>query len=162
MVDYLDNTKSEVDLSYDRVEFRDFFCSLDTLSKDVLLYPLDNNNILLSNFTPKSTESSYLKKELFKNGNDISQAILSWETNKNSLKEKLRLFKRSLLRTTDLKKRVIIKQRIKKLTELCSKLEHELLKSKISHDSHNTVLVSIFLKTGLYSISHMIMISFCR
>jgi hypothetical protein len=77
MVDYLDNTKSEVDLSYDRVEFRDFFCSLDTLSKDVLLYPLDNNNILLSNFTPKSTESSYLKKELFKNGNDISQAILS-------------------------------------------------------------------------------------
>lgn len=148
MLDYLENVVLDPHFSNNDPLFTDYFDYLDS-------YLISNNvpNLFTFEQTVLLTYTAFDKQKLVKMDDKIDKAVNYRELNFDILKDKLMEFKVKTLTTSNPAKRHLVKARMKKLLELADNFEYDLLVYKISVESHNTVMLGLYLQMGLYPIS---------
>lgn len=148
MLDYLENVVLDPHFSNNDPLFIDYFNYLDS-------YLILNTvpNLFTFEQTIPSTYTAFDKQKLVKMDDKIDKATQYREFNFDILKDKLMEFKVKTLTTSNPATKHIVKARMKKLLELADKFEYDLLVYKISVESHNTVMLGLYLQMGLYPIS---------
>lgn len=150
MLDYLENVVLDPSFSsYDPI-FDDYFEYLDHVHGGAK----DSFNLFTLNEVIEGTPfSGFDKQRLVKMDAKIETATQYREFHFDVIKEKLMDFKVRALSSSNPATRALVKARMKKLTELADKFEYDLLVYKISVESHNVVMLGLYLKMGLYPIS---------
>jgi len=129
MIDYLESVSLEL-YSFNNLEyFNEYFNNLDNF-----LGLLSINNSFINEFKKDDIFINF-KDNLIKLDEDqISKVITSRSDKEFIIKKKLFKLKKKSLSVSDPKMRAVLKSRMKKLIELSSNLEYELLQYKISID----------------------------
>lgn len=148
MLDYLENVVLDPHFSNNDPLFTDYFNYLDSH-----LFLNNVPNLFTFEQTIPSTFTAFDKQKLVKMDDKIEKATQYREFNFDVIKDKLMEFKVKTLTTSNPATKHIVKARMKKLLELADKFEYDLLVYKISVESHNTVMLGLYLQMGLYPIS---------
>lgn len=131
MVDYLESVSLESKNFNDSEYFLDFFFALNNY---LGVFFLNYDNILENNYSKDNILIDFKNNIIKFDEEKISKAFLLRSDKEDLIKKKLFQLKRKCLSIKDLQKRAILKARMKKLMELSSNLEFELLQYKISVD----------------------------
>jgi len=148
MMDYLQNSVEDPHFSNNIDYFIDYFNNMDLfidLKYNLNFFLFDNNSI--------NQIRLINKKEIVKLDDKIDSALVSREENYDIIKSELMKFKKNILKTADPAKRTLVKQRMKKLLDMASSFEEDILIYTISVESHDRVILNLSLKMGLYPIS---------
>lgn len=148
MLDYLENVVMDPHFSNNDPLFTDYFDYLDSY----LIIKNIPNIFILEQAVPY-TQTAFDKQKLVKMDAKIETATQYREFNFDVIKEKLMEFKVKTLTSSHPKTRALVNARMKKLVELTKQFEYDLLVYKISVESHNVVMLGLYLKMGLYPIS---------
>jgi len=135
MMDYLENLSVDPFFSKNQEMFVDYFKAIDELG----LSSKDPNFFLLDSLIFDDNNLSDIKS-IVKMDDKINTAVLYREDNRELLKAKLMEFKSQILATSNPIARAKVKARMKKLLQLSSQFDEDLLTYKISMESHNIVV----------------------
>lgn len=148
MLDYLENVVVDESFSNNDPLFTEYFNHLDSY------LILDNVfNLFTFEQTVPNTYTAFDKQKIVKMDDKIDKAVNYREWNADTLKEKLMEFKVKTITTSNPAVKKLVQARMKKLLELADKFEYDILVYKISVESHNTVMLGLYLQMGLYPIS---------
>ena len=148
MLDYLENVVEDELFPNNDPLFIEYFNHLDSY------FILDNlPNLFIFEETRLQIYTTFDKQKIVKMDDKIDKAVNYREWNSDVLKEKLMEFKVKTITTSNPAVKKLVQARMKKLLELADKFEYDLLVYKISVESHNTVMLGLYLQMGLYPIS---------
>jgi hypothetical protein len=136
MKDYLDSHNVNIG-DFNFFEYFWFLENLDKFSNTNFFF---NHKILFLFHEDLNDIKSSFTANLFKFDKDISNAANLREDKLHIIQSKLSKLSNSLVKNVKSKKKAMIKSRMKKLINLSSKLEDDLLYYRISVESHNIVM----------------------